>query len=112
MTKDAGGVGGETSYAEIALGIILRDAPEAAETLGKLMRDPPRNAAIALSAAKAILEFAGIGSAEADKKHTELLQALRGKVSDVAYAEVIRALTSLQHVRGASAGGDRGKTAH
>jgi hypothetical protein len=88
-TENDGGAGGE------AVALAEELAVEAVETAAEIMRKPQRGAGSQLAACRLILDVAGVGATAADQRHTELLGALKGKLSDAAHEEVIRALAEL-----------------
>lgn len=90
MAKDSRGQGSDTRTQ--ALAIALGHAPDAMRVIVQIMQAPKRNSATQLTAAKLVLDVAGIGAEAADRRHQELLEALQGKLSAEAYAEVVRTL--------------------
>jgi hypothetical protein len=96
MTDDSnrpGGPGGSTvPKVDTALAIAEDAAPEAIRLVLGIMRAPRRGAGIQLAAARLVLDIAGVGAAAADRRHAELLTVLRGKLSEEAKSEVLRAL--------------------
>lgn len=100
--------------AEEALDLLVDAAPYASGIVLEVLHLSPHvvknrlgTAKFQLMVARFVLEIAGIGAAAADQRHTELLGALRGKLSEQSYAEVVRALTDLAANRGEGAGAPR-----
>lgn len=115
MTSDRDkGPGGSGGPAADALDLAESLAVEAVEVVRDLMRAKrmPRGAGSRLAAARLVVDIAGVGAAAADRRHNELLTALRGKLSEEARGEVLRALAECTGQRedadpGAGDDGDR-----
>lgn len=76
---------------------IVKARASAANVIDKLLdilESPDRHAGSQISAARLILETAGVGATLADERHTELLRILRKHLSAEAYGEVVRALAN------------------
>lgn len=82
------------STAEDALELLEESAEDAAQTVIDIADGTidGRHSQTRLSAAVKVLELAGVSKLEADKRHQELLRALKSQLPPEEYGNVLRAL--------------------